>query len=497
MAAGLQSLRDYPFGCTEQQLSRTRALVSLRAFREVLGVAGDDADIKRAVADTQRYIGSAMDSDGLVAFWPGSRGIVSLTAWSLQLLVEAREAGIPTDAGLEEKLAQAVTRSLRSDFGRFLDGESWAERAWALTALADAGRVDAAYAAELSRKTQHLDTEGKAQALNALVRSKQGESAAARSLAAATWEGIVIRLHQGAEIYGGLQQGRTRSGLILPSETRTVAQVLRSLLRARADEARLPLLKDALVTLGRGDGWGSTNADAEALLALADVLKPPYAKPTAGTAEVGMGGDAIKITIDAARPTRTWISTRPDAGRISLTSGGPLVARLETSWIPDGDGSSVAADQQGFVVSREVLLVHGDGEPADRIALDAPGKTITLAVGDVVEEHVRVVNPAARSHVAVVVPMAAGLEPLNPALATAPPESRPKGTTASDVTYRQVLDDSASFFCNELPAGTYDFYFRARATVAGTFVQPAASAELMYDGAVRGNSHGARVVVRR
>ena len=54
-----------------------------------------------------------------------------------------------------------------------------------------------------------------------------------------------------------------------------------------------------------------------------------------------------------------------------------------------------------------------------------------------------------------------------------------------------------AYYYNELPAGTYDFRFRTRATVPGTFVQPAAKAEMMYDGAVRGNSNGARIVVQR
>jgi len=35
------------------------------------------------------------------------------------------------------------------------------------------------------------------------------------------------------------------------------------------------------------------------------------------------------------------------------------------------------------------------------------------------------VNPTTRHYVAVVVPLAAGMEPLNPNLATAPPEARP------------------------------------------------------------------------
>jgi uncharacterized protein YfaS (alpha-2-macroglobulin family) len=48
-----------------------------------------------------------------------------------------------------------------------------------------------------------------------------------------------------------------------------------------------------------------------------------------------------------------------------------------------------------------------------------------------------------------------------------------------------------------LPKGTYDFYFRTRATTPGSFVQPPAQAELMYDGAVHGNGSGSRIEVTR
>jgi hypothetical protein len=43
--------------------------------------------------------------------------------------------------------------------------------------------------------------------------------------------------------------------------------------------------------------------------------------------------------------------------------------------------------------------------------------------------------------------------------------------------------------------GSYDFYFRTRAATQGPFTQPGAYAELMYDGAVRGNSAGAKLEV--
>jgi hypothetical protein len=183
-------------------------------------------------------------------------------------------------------------------------------------------------------------------------------------------------------------------------------------------------------------------------------------------------------------------------GRVQLVAGeGPVVVRASSSWIPAADGSQVAAASDGFVVSREHLVVQPTGTPPKRVPLERPGAPLALRVGDVVEDHVQIVNPQERHYVAVVVPLAAGMEPLNPNLATAPPEATPAGTLTLEPTYAAYLDDQVAFYYNTLPKGTYDFYFRVRATVPGRFVQPPATAEMMYDAAVRGNGNGAMVEI--
>ena len=107
------------------------------------------------------------------------------------------------------------------------------------------------------------------------------------------------------------------------------------------------------------------------------------------------------------------------------------------------------------------------------------------------------VNPANRNFVAVVVPLAAGMEPLNPRLETAPPEAKTAGTLTLTPTYAAYLDDQVAFYFNELPKGTYDFYFRTRAQIQGDFIQPPAKAEMMYDASQVGTSAGATVSVVR
>jgi hypothetical protein len=198
-------------------------------------------------------------------------------------------------------------------------------------------------------------------------------------------------------------------------------------------------------------------------------------------------------------PTAFWVSTAPGAATLTLAAGTttPVSARAELSYVPAADGSQAPARREGFVVARTALILRGPtGTPPERHPIDAPGGTLSLEVGEVVEEHVQVVNTEDRHYVAVVVPLAAGFEPLNPNLETAPPEAKPANALTLQPTYAAYLDDQVAFYFDTLPAGTYDFYFRTRAQIPGEFIQPPAKAEMMYDGSVVGASPGLRVEVR-
>jgi uncharacterized protein YfaS (alpha-2-macroglobulin family) len=90
-----------------------------------------------------------------------------------------------------------------------------------------------------------------------------------------------------------------------------------------------------------------------------------------------------------------------------------------------------------------------------------------------------------RTHVALVDPLPAGLEILNPALAptedlTVDPQSRSSWWWWQWFNHQNLRDDRAEAFTNVLWAGTYDYSYIARATTPGTFVVPPTKAEEMY-----------------
>ena len=163
--------------------------------------------------------------------------------------------------------------------------------------------------------------------------------------------------------------------------------------------------------------------------------------------------------------------------------------------VPATPGDRVEAKKDGFVVTRSLTWLHRDGSSPTHHE-DQSGGAIAVAQGDVLEVHARLTSDQARSQVALVVPFAAGLEPLNPALANAGSDATPSETDTISATYTQRLDHEVRYYFTELAAGSYSFHFRVRASNEGSFVHPAPYAEMMYREAVRGRGAGMRVNIK-
>jgi uncharacterized protein YfaS (alpha-2-macroglobulin family) len=174
--------------------------------------------------------------------------------------------------------------------------------------------------------------------------------------------------------------------------------------------------------------------------------------------------------------------------------------------------------EHGFTVARVYEPVDA---PAD-VRRDPDG-TWRVRAGSLVRVRLTMVAPGRRYHVALVDPLPAGLEPLNPALATtqsiprdpdddpSSPEairgakgtSRGRGARGSVpwwwsrawYEHQNLRDERVEAFASLLWDGVYSYTYVARATTPGEFVVPPAKAEEMYDPGTFGRSAGDRVIV--
>jgi alpha-2-macroglobulin len=143
----------------------------------------------------------------------------------------------------------------------------------------------------------------------------------------------------------------------------------------------------------------------------------------------------------------------------------------------------LAPADYGFVVERQYSAVD---DPTD-VRRDADGAWHVRA-GARVKVSLSMVAEARRSHVALVDPLPAGLEVLNPSLAVTGslPQEPPTANnpwwwwTRTWYEHENLRDDRVEVFTSLLWEGVHEYSYIARATTPGRFVVPPTKAEEMY-----------------
>jgi hypothetical protein len=387
-----------------------------------------------------------------------------------------------------ERMAKVLTAALRSDYPHLMSGEETYERITALLALADGGQISAEYAGELARRSAQLRTGGLADVATVLARLPNGDGRLLGQVIATLWDRVNLLARDGKPVYAGLTDfgGSPR---ILPSETRSLAEVVEAVATATPDDPRLGVLRAGLLGLADGQGWGNTNATAAALRALAAAWQAPE-NPVPVT--IGVPGTPVTGRLDKAHPLLQASTTTPGAVPVTARAGLPVLAG--TDYVPAAPGAAARAEQHGFVLTRTLFRVPAAGTPMTKLEPGADGM-VHLAPGDVVEELDEVVTPEDRSQVALRLPLAAGLEPLNPALATATADAAPSAGPTLAPSYAAYGDDEVVAVWLSLPKGTYSLRTRMRAVTQGSFTQPPATAEMLYQPGVSAATGGQRVIV--
>jgi len=497
MLAGLDYLARYEHGCTEQRVSKVLPELALKDILSIIGQEDRSHASEQMMKETFTYLESTLQPDGLYSCWPGSDGYVGLTAYVVEFLLSARQEGYNFKPELLDRGVAALKESLRSDYSRLIEGYSFVERAEALAALAKAGEFDEAYAHDLLARALSMDLYSEAKIMVAFQEEDSEYLKEINRLKEDLMKSLVFQLRDGKEVYQGLQyRAESWGGLILSSETKTLANVTRSLYRANPESDRVKLLIDELINLGKGDGWGSTNANAAAMLALGEVLKTPDPEERGTQIQLSFGQDTQTVDTTGKVVSRV-ASSNAAPGTLRLIdngSGDSPLAWLSLEYVPAGPGDKVKQKNNGFVVERIIQFIPSDDQPPIKHKVMA-GQKLELDMGAIVEEHIQVINAEDRHYVAIQAPFAAGFEPLNPNLATSPPEAKPAGRFTMEPSYSQYEDDKVTFYFDTLPKGTYDFYFRLRSGIAGSFTHPPAKAEMMYKLSVYGNSDGTRIVI--
>ncbi len=498
--AGMDYLLEYPYGCLEQKLSKAFSAILLQKIYTQFGLTNLNPKTSEIFTEVMETIDQSRLPSGLYAYWPGSQGYIYLTSYVLEFLILAREAGFNVPGEKIENAKRVLKEALRSDYSGFVDGYHYQERVEALYALSLADYFPASYAQELGEKGLKQDLGSQSRILLTLAKNRYYNKELIGSLKKNLWDSTVFALYQGKEIFRGMQFGSVSwGGPLNQFEVKSLADIISALSYGEKYTGRLKLMVDDLVNMGGINGWGNTWVNGAAIRALSDYLANSRSPGDKYQLKINVDGKTSTLGLDTDTFATSWQGQAPQGAKLELSGTSKektASVQIRTSYVPLGRGDEVKSESKGFVVEKELLQIADDNSVSLRQWIKQTGRKLELKLGEILEQHIQVVNPQKRYYAVVVCPLAAGTEPMNPQLRTSGPEARPTGTITLAPTYVQYLDSEVRYYYNELPKGTYDFYFRVRAMTQGSFVEPGAFAELMYEEWVRGNSPGLRIEIK-
>ena len=515
LEAGVEQLVEYPYGCTEQLVSRLVPLLPLRELAKDYKFAMP-AGVDQVVGKTVAAILASQRPDGSFGFWAESPQANDwVTAYALWGLHEARRYKVQVPAAAIERATRYVRRALEQ-------GEEnpvqLAAAPFILDVLAMAGAPDPGRASRVFEARAELPVFSKALLAHALVIGK-GDRAAVDTL--------VGELEGAVRLDGPVARVVVNHGdayaVLMDSEARTQALVLRALVAARPGHALAPRIAAGLLGARRGGAWRSTQETAWALLALDDYRKAQEKVAPDFDARVFLGEVELFSAPFHGRDTSQARSTIP-AARLGGSAGAPLAFSV------DGRGRlfyqarlryarkqmPTRPLERGFFVQKTLRAVRPE-ELEAALATVARAGASRFAGGDLVLGEVVVVAPSPREFVVIDDPLPAGLEVVDARLATTagsldvdraepdPGDDEEEGDddararVVSGRKYdpsafiREVRDDRVLFFVDHMGAGMYRYRYLARATTPGRYVLPPTRAEEMYTPEVFGRT-GAAVI---
>ena len=292
--------------------------------------------------------------------------------------------------------------------------------------------------------------------------------------------------------------------LLLHSNRRTDAIVLDALITMAPESDLIAKVVAGLLANRIKGRWNNVQENSFILLALNRYFAAFEATDPDFVARVWLGDLYAAQHQFSGRSTDRALTLVPMAELLAVGDSdlivekdgeGRLYYRLGLRYAPD----DLYLDplDRGFVVQRSYEAVDDPGD----VWLDDDGVWHVLA-GAQVRVNVTMVNDSRRTNMALVDPMPAGFESLNPALAVTGEIDARRGGAADSWWWRtwyehqNLRDDRAEAFSSYLWAGTHEYSYVVRATTPGTFVVPPAKAEEIYAPEVFGRSRTDTVVVQ-
>ncbi|MBI9043861.1 MAG: hypothetical protein JEZ06_05205 [Anaerolineaceae bacterium] len=515
-STALQALTDavlylvsYPFDCTEQISSRMLAIAALRDVLTAFEAEGlpSPETMEASVTEDIEELAGLQNYDGGFPYW--RRGYDSIpynTVHVAHALQRARMMGYEVPENMWQDVLSYLqyiedyypywysqrTRETISSYALYVRqrmGDPDPEKAYAL--LQDSGIENLSLDALAWLWQVLVDTNGYEEELTAIrkhVNNQAIETAAAANFITAYDDDAYVLFH---------------------SNRRTDALLLDAIIADDPNSDLIPKVVNGLLAHRKKGRWYNTQENIFVLLAMDryfdtfESQEPDFVARIwlgdnyAGSSEFsGYTTERHQIDIPMNYLTDSMADGEEQNLIIEKNGAGRLYYRLGLRYAP----TDLKLDpvDMGFVVQRE----YEGADDLEDVTRDEEG-IWHIKAGARVRIRVTMVADNRRYHVALVDPLPAGLEIINPALATS--ESVPRDPGSSDsrnywwwwtwYEHQNMRDERAEAFTSLLWEGLYEYTYVTRATMPGTFVVPPAKAEEMYSPEVFGRSGSDLVII--
>lgn len=505
-------LNNYPYECTEQISSRVLGIASLRDVLTAFQAEGlpSASEMEASVNRDVTRLASMQNYDGGFPYWRrGQESIPFNTIHVAHALARAEQKGFDVNADMLMNV-QSYLQNIEEHYPYwYSDYTRRVLSAYALYVRDLLGDSDPAKARALYAEADHELDAFSFEAIGWVWQVLVDDPQATTQL-----EEIRRYVNNHAVETAGAANFTTsyddQTYLILSSNRRADAVLLDALMADNPDADLIPKLVNGLLAHRTQGRWGSTQENVFVLLALDRYFNTYEAQTPDFVARIWLGEtyagehayEGYTTDYNQTSIPMSYLVDGADLQDLILSKDGVgrLYYRLGLKYAPTD--LNLEPLDMGFVVTRTYEAVD---DPED-VWQDADG-TWHIKAGARVRVSLKMVADSRRYHVALVDPLPAGLEIVNPDLAVssnagivdenASPFERIYGWWWWGRWYQHenLRDERAEAFTSLLWDGVYDYSYIARATTLGTFIAPPAKAEEMYSPEVFGRSGSDWVVV--
>ena len=493
-------LTNYPYECSEQLASR---IITITALRDVL-TAFKAKDLpspqamEAAVKRDLKTLRGMQTEDGGFGFWGAmNRSWPYLTIHVAHALARARQEKYSVPDEMFDKAKEYLTEIESHIPSDYPTETKWAIRAYALYVRAKMGDRDVKRARDLITEVgvDALSMESVGWLLSVLSNdaNSTNEVAAIRRL-------LNNRVTETAGMAHFVCSYSDGDYLVLNSDRRADGVILEALIADQPASDLIPKIVRGLLAHRTRGHWENTQENVFILLALNRYFRSfekvtPNFVARAWLGERFAGQQSFRGRSTDRQQVNVPMSYLVQQAEpnlvISKDGPGRLYYRVSMNYAPS-DLNLKPADY-GFTVERSY---EGVDDPKD-VSRDSEGLW-HIKAGTRVRVRLTMVAAARRYHVALVDPLPAGFETLNPTLATTgsiPGDAQQTGVVEyADRSYgygwwwwnpqwfehQNLRDERTEAFTSLLWEGVYKYSYVARATTPGDFVVPPAKAEEMY-----------------